>query len=470
MMAPSLPRVLFSVVLFFGLMFAFLIPPMQTPDEDAHFLRASAVSRGEIMPRKNGDDCGDVPTAYVGYSGKYHAMKGHVNQKYAFTSWRSDAYSADDLKPQTRYCSSAQTASALLYIPPVAGILAGKLIYWASPLKQQTYNWMAATYFARFGNLLAMAIAAAVACAWAPRFGAVIFGVTTLPMVIQAAASPSYDVTALSVGMLFFALVVKVATRQTSPTRGEIAGLIVLAFLVAQAKLVYVPAVAAAWALKRWMPRRNFVYLCVGLGLAVIVGVVTGASGTTATVHEIELQRQQLREILPHPGRLLMRMLWTIGQERDYYTVSFLGDFGWLDTLAPLPLLMLVWAMLFCAVVTDALQGPSPLGWGASGLLLIGAAASFVGVMLILYVIWTSKTEGVGNILITGVQGRYLLPLALPVMAAIAASPTALAQRYGAARLNLLQAQVTIAVATLCVCGLVLLARYWLPDAGALTS
>jgi uncharacterized membrane protein len=466
MMELPLPRVLFSVILFFGLVFAFLIPPMQTPDEDAHFLRAYAVSRGEIMPRRNGDDCGKVPDAFLAYTNKYNAMKRRLDQKYAYSRWRSDAYAVDNLKPETPYCSSAQTASPLLYIPPTVGILAGKLIYWASPLKQQTYNWMAASYFARLGNLLALAIAAAVACAWAPRFGAVIFALSTLPMVLQAAASPSYDITTLSACLLFFALVVKIASRQTSPARWEMAGLIILAFFVAQAKIVYAPGVAAAWALKRWMSPRAFVQLCIGLGLAVVAGAVTGSNGANATVHEIELQHQQLSQILAHPGRDLMRILHTLDHERDYYTVGFLGDFSWLETLVPLPLLMMIWAMLFSAVLGDALRGPSPLGWATSGLLLIGAAASFVGVMMVLYVISTSKMEGVGAPLITGVQGRYFVPLAIPVMAAIAASPRAVAQKAGALRLNLLQVQVTLATATLSVCGLVLLARFWLPDTG----
>src|SRR3569833_1210593 len=219
---------------------------------------------------------------------------------------------------QTRYCYSAQTASPLLYIPPVVGILTGRLIYWASPLKHQTYNFMGAEYFARLGNLLAWAIVASVACAWAARFGAAIFGLSTLPMVMQATASSSYDVTTLSAGLLFFALVVKIAVRQDRPTRWETAGLIGLGFLVAHAKLIYAPEVAVVWALKRWMPRRTFVYLCGGLLLAVLAGSITGAGQQTATAHEAQLQHQQLSQILIHPGRLLMRFLYTLGEERDY--------------------------------------------------------------------------------------------------------------------------------------------------------
>ena len=464
-----LPRVLFSVILFFGVVFTFLIPPMQTPDEDAHFLRAYSVSQGHILPRKNGDDCGDVSKALASDLNNYSDMKGQVGQKYTYLRWRADAYAIEDLRPQTRYCYSAQTASPLLYVPPVIGIIIGRLIYWASPLQHQTFNWMAANHFAHLGNVLAWALVASLACAWAARFGAVIFGLATLPMVIQASASSSYDVTTLSAGLLFLALVVKIATRQDRPTRWETVGLIGLGFLVAHAKLVYAPEVAVVWALKRWMPRRAFLYLCGCLVLAVLVGIITGAGQQTATAHETQLQHEQLGQILLHPGRLLMRFLYTLGQERDYYTVSFLGDFGWLDTMAPLPLLMLVWATLICAVVGDALRGPSPLGWTGSGLLVAAALASFLGVHVALYVIWTAKVEGVGNTLMTGVQGRYLLPIALPLMVAIAAGPATLARKAGAARINLLNTQVVVTLATLTICALVLLARFWLPDPAAIS-
>jgi uncharacterized membrane protein len=462
-----LPRVLFSVVLFFGLVFAVLYPPMQTPDETSHLWRAVRVSEGDLWPRANGDDCTAIPDSLMDLTTRYERLKGQLANKQSYKPWQQDTYRNDASDPQTPRCFSAQTVSPLLYIPPSLGILTGRLLFRASTLKEQKFNWTDADYFARFGNLMAMALAAATACAWARRFGAVIFAVCTLPMVMQSAASPSYDVTTFCSCLLFFALVVKVASRETPPMRWETVVLVVLAFFVAHAKIVYVPVIAVAWALKRWMSPRSFLYLCLGLGVAVVCGVLLGLNSETATAGERALQHQQLAEIVSHPGRILMRLNYTFDKERDFWLISFLGDLGWLDTLAPLPMLMTVWGLLFCAVVGDALRGPSPLGWVASGLLLIGAAASFLGVILVLYVIWTSKVEGVGSVLMTGVQGRYFLPLAISVMAAVAAGPRALAARAQAARINLLQFQIVCGVGLLAGLALVLLARYWIPDFAA---
>jgi uncharacterized membrane protein len=461
--ALTLPRLLFSVVLFFGVCLAFIMPPIQAPDENSHFTRAVLVSFGRFTGDAQG--CQKAPESLVQYVGKHQYMMGRADQKYGYSQWYPDSQAPLNMKPTVVDCYSAQSASPLMYLPPAAGILAARGLYAISPLRTLGFNWPAALYFARLGNLLAFAIAAAVACAWASRFSSIIFAVSTLPMTLQAAASSSYDATTIMVCLLFFALVVRIATAARAPQRRETIGLVVLAFFVAHSKIVYAPMILMIVALKRWMDWPSFLRLALYLALGGLAGVaLTMVIGISGDAKSAALQHQQVQYLLSHP-----RLFWRLAPDtlhvyRDFYTISLLGNFGWLDSTMAMPALMLLWATLLCAVAIDALRGPSPLGWLASGATLFAATVSVVGLVYVVYIIWTSLTLGVGTATAGGIQGRYFIPLAPFVMAAVAASPRRLADRAAGLRLNLMQAQVTTVLALLALTLFTLMLRYWIPE------
>jgi uncharacterized membrane protein len=460
----TLPRILFSVVLFFGVLLTFVIPPLQTPDEDAHLIRTVMVSEGRFGASPV-DGCQDgVPTSLVMFTNQTDDLKGKTDHRFNYSKWFQQSFANEDKAQRGHDCYAAEGVSPLLYIPPAVGLLAGRVIYKISPLKEQKFDWSAAAYFSRLGNILALAIGAAVACAWASRFGAIIFAVATMPMTLQAGASSNYDVTTIVSCLLFFALVVRILSRGSQPTRLELFGLLATGFFVAHSKIVYSPLLLLVFTLRRVTPSRTFIGLCAALALAAALGVILGASGVAASAEQKALQHQQVAFIAGHPLQMGRIILDTLHAHRDSYTVSYLGQFGWLDTYMPLGASMLVWAMLGCALVGDALKGPNPLGWLGSTTAVVAALGSVVGVMLVLYVAWTAKTAGVGAATIEGVQGRYFLPVTATILAAIAVSPRWVADRAEQARLNLLQAQVTISAAVLSVMTFTILLRFWLPQ------
>ena len=51
----SIEKKYIYISLVFGLLFVFIVPPFQSPDEDSHFKKAYQVSKGHLYPsiRKN---------------------------------------------------------------------------------------------------------------------------------------------------------------------------------------------------------------------------------------------------------------------------------------------------------------------------------------------------------------------------------------------------------------------------------
>jgi uncharacterized membrane protein len=120
------------------------------------------------------------------------------------------------------------------------------------------------------------------------------------------------------------------------------------------------------------------------------------------------------------------------------------GNFGWLDTPLPFPLVIL-WGCLLLAAAVSASDPALALAawqrWWAAAVL----AASLLAISLALYLVWTP----LGADFVQGMQGRYLLPLA-PVAALLLYRRRA-AGRLGAVAASWWPAAVAAACAVLSV-------------------
>ena len=66
-------------ILLFGLLFALLIPPFQSPDEPNHFYRAWQVSEGHFFPEKKGDRLGGMlPASLMQVYDSFHFLKNDI--------------------------------------------------------------------------------------------------------------------------------------------------------------------------------------------------------------------------------------------------------------------------------------------------------------------------------------------------------------------------------------------------------
>jgi uncharacterized membrane protein len=288
-------------------------------------------------------------------------------------------------------------------------------------------------------------------------------------MNIQAAASSSYDATTMIVCLLYFALIVRVVSAARSPDRWEKIGLIVLALFVAHSKLVYAPMIFAAVALQPSMGWQRFIRLAVPLVIAGAAGILltfglgySGNPGASRGPLADALSHQQMQFLLGHPLAAVQLVPNTLATFRDVYAIEFLGRLGWMDTTLPLPALVLIWASMLCAWAIDALKGQNPLGLGFVAAVIIGTEVGIAAIIFALYVLWTAPNEGVGVPLATGVQGRYFIPFAPFVMAALAHSPKAVAARSSILRLNLTQAHITVVRAMLTLTVFTIVLRYWI--------
>ena len=71
-----------SVAIPFGIVFMLLTPPVQVPDEDAHFLRSFQLSEGRIISVKIGNRTGDyLPSGLTAFMDHFHGLRFHPEKK-----------------------------------------------------------------------------------------------------------------------------------------------------------------------------------------------------------------------------------------------------------------------------------------------------------------------------------------------------------------------------------------------------
>jgi uncharacterized membrane protein len=461
-------RLLLALGLAGGLLLVFVTPPFQVPDEPAHFLRIYQVATAAAAVRRADGVLGfEMPEslprlADLCVAGLVNHPELHLPPGTLGAAWRLP------LAPERRAwlpATKLSQHSPFPYLAAAAAVALGRLL--ALPP-------LALLYLARLGNLAAaLAIAwAAVRIAPVQRWLLALLALTPMAMFLRSSASADALTNALA--LLLVACLLALALRrapqhagadraaalsaahpgvgaargttsagQESAPRpagggrgvagapisgGRVSWLLVTAFLLAAAKEAYCllallvflvppePLPASAGAPWRHAARRRAAFLWAG-GLAALL---VGAGLSWWVAHRIATLPApfagvepitQLRGVLAAPMHFAGLAAADYSQNAEMYAVGFVGNFGWLDTPLPFPLVIL-WGCLLLAAAVSASDPALALAawqrcWAAAVL-----AASLLAISLALYLVWTP----LGADFVQGMQGRYLLPLA-PVAA-----------------------------------------------------
>ena len=447
---------------------AAVVPVGQAPDEPSHALRAYSLLRGDIIGSRD----------LVTYDGAPHLGAGVVADPVLV--WVQQVLPTTEAVPGrldpevlarvkgygwTRavfvQIGTIATYFPIFYLPEAAAIGVGRALG-ATPYQ--------AVVAARFVNAIAYCVLALAALLLARSGRIVLFAVLALPMTVYLAASLNQDALIVAGTALAVALLTRAGqahgdfTRVTAHPAYRLAALLLALVILAKppylplaamlllplprpsdwsrmrgvltqrlllAVLVVLPAMLWSWYAMRYVaapvPRPTYAPgpLWPGDPALSFTGTDPGA---------------QLTVLLAHPLRLLAIPWHALAQDRDLLFTSFIGKLGWLKLDLP-DWLYWLWSLgLAAACAAELLNGaarPRPAPLLDMAFILLAAAATLLAVLLSQYLTWTN----VGDVMIGGLQGRYLLPIAPALALALAGAlrgPPVL--RAGAAALPVLAA------------------------------
>jgi uncharacterized membrane protein len=372
------------VALLLGLAFAFVTPPFEVPDEQNHFWRTLAISRGHLLP-KGGLDIAPVVKS---------------TQNFVWVLSRTE--------PRETLAQKLRIAAALPYDGTPGGTV--RFASWYTPLPYVAQSLVAALplrpmivfYGGRVANLVVAVILIALAIRAAPDYGGIFAAVALLPMSLYELASLSADAATMALAWLFTALLL------VPPRR---AWVVVLAgFALALCKPAYfLIALLALCTRFRWRQRIAIIGATAAGTFLSVAAANRGAYNPRAGM-PVDAAAQ-IRCVTADPIQFVSVAMHDVMTNGRFYVEEMIGRLG-ANEVKLSPFVIAVEIILLIAV---ALTAGAALRGRVRVAAVVIAALTFCGILLSQYLIWSIVCGDA----IEGVQGRYFLEILPLLLAAI---------------------------------------------------
>lgn len=384
----------FFFILFMGGISLLIQPIFNIPDEQVHFARSEWVSEGNFIVDTRDQYFEVIKTCEDLNEDRY---KTYIQSEIVKEEVDSSLVSVRNI---------AAANLSIFYIPQALGIFFAKLL-------KTDVIWL--LWSGRFFNLLFYAILSCVAIKITPRLKFLMFFVATLPISIQQAASFSVDASVNSLALLLIALFLNFYFAEEKQLNNkEIIFFVVISILLTLAKVTNI-FLAGLFLL---IPLKNFKTKKIGiLAKIIVIGMVILSGGlyyyyTTTFASNLEATEflsslnvdsgAQIQYILSQPVKWLTEFCASMSRELNGY-IGMLNTFGCLEY--NLSLLTPVSIFMFSKICYQD-QGIS-LDPFKKFLVILMIMGVYGASCIALYISWTP----VGADYISGIQGRYFLPI-----------------------------------------------------------
>lgn len=456
-----LPAIFAAYAIPLTIFFAVALPTFRIYDEYWHFARAEQIGTGGLLTwRQNSPGAGGIVDTNIvrldallstqldrrrlTKRSELHRLDAAQLREVGAIAWGGERRFVD--------LQGIGPYPPFLYAPAVAAIWVGKGFH---------LSISSTVTLTRLTNAAVAISAGVIALLLMPYARAALFAVLALPITLHQFASASQDAMLISLTALIGALAARALHARRPLRRAELIGVSVLIGAIAMARppmlaaalLLLIPGLADS---RRW-PRTGVLWVA-GIALATLAWVGYAATYSSNTVGHLGTPvypMRQLAALLEQPLRFLTLVGETWRVSGENLTRHFIGELGWFEVILPASYYRFMLAILACALLAGLFERKAAR-WPASAIIGTAVVAGGLGMLLILYLIWTPQ----GWTYIEGPQGRYFLPLALLLCAGLPALGA------GAIPRALLTCVVAAApLVTLAVVPWAVIARYYLaPD------
>lgn len=403
----TIEYLLFGIILLLGLIFTFIIPPFQKPDENVHFLRAVALSEGQFFcsSDENGNGRFLISQEYFDYIANVgtHRIAFNYNEKFFLNDIVKAEQKESDMEDIGNFGSFCS-------LPFVAYVLSAIAILIGSLFSSITVSF----YLARFINFFVLFFS----LVWSYKkikesnLRWLLLAYALIPMVTHQAAAVGYDSLQLAAIPIIFAITVSSVSQNKLDWKDITLYIVSMAVL-----LVAKPGYYFMSLLYFLIPADKFtknkkeyiIYTILFFVICIIASVLTvvflkssGVLGSNGNIDPIS----QLKGLLD-PLFFIVLVKNTIEGGLQFYLQGFIGYFGWLDYSLPYPIYfiyILSWFVLLFKIKDNVFFNKLYFRVSIIGLVILLTVGFIFGSI---YLTWNP----VGVYGISGVQGRYFLVL-----------------------------------------------------------
>lgn len=396
------------------LAYALVTPVFETPDEPQHLFRAYQLSTGVLIGERRGNEAGGMLPAGLSIAverelgtAEPHARKEVIRTALAERFGRSTPIDADQPPRFANFLGSV-AYTPVGYGPQVIAILIGR----ALDLPVETILRLGRVFNAVLAYIL-------LCCAFRalPAGRTVLLIVGLLPMTAACAGSFGQDGLLIGCSAWLVALCLRAVIGRRW-TAGDGGAAVLLTIAITLAKFVYMPLAGIGLLLGNgsWRPRLARVPL-IAFGLSaglLVLWLLPNRGLAVPAAAGLPLPGDQLANLLAHPAAFPAALASTFTPLRSFILTMGLFRFGWTN-VGPV---VMAWLLTVLSLVV-ALAGGEAGATQMPRLWRWWTALICLGIVVLVALMMYLASTPLGADRIDGIQGRYLVPVLLPLFLAI---------------------------------------------------
>ena len=395
------------ILLIFGVPMAILIPPGAGYDEEDHLIRVWELSALSFIPGELSPQEMKFPTVFRDFAYRQQGSAGVIDSEFWQNYSRAGLYERGFIR---REIDTKSVYSPALLLPQ--GFVM-RLFGRSAGLPA-----LVVFYLCRLVGLFSYLLLVWLAIRWIPFGKWILLALAVSPMALFQAGTITPDSISNGIGFLFVAGSLRAAEHEEIGWKefGQLGILIALLFL---AKLNLLPLILLPFLLvspSKFSPKRIYGFLLLATLVLFVVEVAGWNWVASRNFDSLLLQEAnpsaQLLYVLGHPFAFLETVAQDLIANGWLYIVGWINGYGYYYWTPPLIVSLLFVMGLVAALIVDAISKPQASKLRAS--LILVFLAGYLATIASLYLSFTP----VGADHVNGVQGRYFIPLALPLFLA----------------------------------------------------
>lgn len=420
----SIEKKYLYIALIFGILFVFIVPPFQSPDEDSHFKKAYQVSKGKFYPEVKKNVIGNYfPTEMLNYIKTKTKYIGNRDKKYKYSEMVLDQYTKLNYEERKFTSYSTVSVTPIAYLVPATGIIFSKIC--AKIFDLESVNTAYMLYFARFFSIIFMSFIMYLSIKITPVFKRTFAVFGLIPMVIFLGSVISYDSLLISLTTLALSIILKITydDKLKKVPNNYIITLILIGVVLLNVKglyfllyiLLFLIPVKKVGNIKK-MTRIALIIILSILAITLVIKIPFLLLPKIKT--DVNYASKQLNFVIHNPIKYSGILIDNIINQRFFQLSSIVGVFGLIDTYNPFVIICFTYIWLIMVSISDGVCDKIKINGKFKILLIIYILFIIISVYSAMYINWTPAINGhkIGEADISGVQGRYFLPILLPIL------------------------------------------------------
>lgn len=312
-----------ALIFIVGVMFCFVTPPNQVPDEQSHYLRSYAMGMGDFHFDEKQEWPNDVYLLMEAFPVAYR--NGYPAEKGCSILDRFDMYFDDMASGKQGEHMGIIIFQIIPYLPQALGVFIGRL-FGADAL------WC--YYLARVANLMFYTACCYFALKWASRFRMMLYAIMIMPLTMFVVSSCNNDCMLFGLMFLVFGTVLSDSFDRKKAITFAVAFAVMctskMNYIVFVLLLLLLPKDRWKVKIKRWqfVAIVLAVFLVIYEGMGILVGLLSNYGVIERPMVDSN-PAAQLMFVLKNPLRYLVVFLDTM--RNNSFFISTGGLFGWID-------------------------------------------------------------------------------------------------------------------------------------------